>query len=216
MNGPWANPWQPNYYPQGNPNGYVPFQPFVPPPQPYWNRAYAPPDPANYRSKKYPDLNPILAADTTLLRFDVKKKPRTEILASTYYSSRHSPALSKGVKHLRLISKSFPWTIDIVSQGPITCEAVWDALFTGLQEFIADSEWGFIIDDKKKREAVEKAAKKRIEGEQITDKRLRRIDYLGEGTFFKGLEQDQDYHKLRLLPAEQGCPETWIVKLGTQ
>lgn len=170
----------------------------------------------DYRSKKYPDLNPILAADTTLLRFDVRKKPRTEILASTYYSSRHALAISKGVTHLRLISKAFPWTIDIISQGPITCEAVWDALFTGLQELIADSEWGLIVGDKKKREAVEKAAKKRVDAEQITDKRLRRIDILGEATFFKGLEQDEDYHKLRLLPGEAACPDTWVVKLGVQ
>lgn len=149
-----------------------------------------------------------------MLRFDVKKKPRTEILISTYHASRHALAIAKGVTHLRLISKAFPWTIDIVSQGPITCEAVWDALFTGLQELIADSEWGLIVGDKKRRETVEKAAKKRCEAEGIADKRLRRIDYLGDATFFKGLEQEDDFMKARLLPGEQGCPDTWMVKLG--
>jgi len=215
MPGPWLNPWQRNYY-QPNPNPY--FQSYGPSGPGYWDsRAYGPQvEPPNFRSNKYPHLNPILAADTTLLRFDVKKKPRTEILASTYYTNQHSPATDKGVTHLRLISKAFPWTIDIISQVPITCEAVWDALFTGLQEFIADSEWGLIVGDKKRRAAVEKAAKKRMEAEHTTDKRLKRIDYLGDDTLFKGLEQDEDYQKLRLLPGEAPCPDTWIVTLGSQ
>lgn len=150
------------------------------------------------------------------LRFDLRKKPRTEINASTYHSNRHTLVHTKGFTHLRLISKSFPWTIDIVSpQGPITCEAVWDALFAGLQETVVDSEWGLIVGDKKKREAIEKAAKKRIESGQLSDRRLIRVDFLGDGTFFKGLEQDDDYRKLRLLPGEKPFPETWIVKVGT-
>lgn len=168
-----------------------------------------------YLSTKYPKLNPILAADTTLLRFDVKKKPRTEILASTYYSNCHVPATANGVAHLRLISKAFPWAIDIISQTPVTCEAVWDALYSALQEPIADSEWGMIIGMKKQREIVEKAAKKRIEADtRNEDKRMKRIDYLGDVTLFKGLDKDEDYEKLRLPPGEKPCPETWVVKFG--
>lgn len=163
---------------------------------------------------KYPNLNPILAADTTLLRFDTKKKPRTEILAATYYSNRHSPALATSTTHLRLVSKSFPWQIDIVSPTNITCEVVWDAIFAALQEPIADSEWGLIMTLKKPRETIENAVKKRLEMDPGDDKRLKRIDFLGDATYFKGLERDDEYVKARTLPGSQGVPESWIVKLS--
>ncbi|KAF6763290.1 hypothetical protein DFP72DRAFT_875270 [Ephemerocybe angulata] len=167
------------------------------------------------RSSKYPDLNPILAADTTLLRFDIKKRPRSEILASTYYTSRYASAKTAPTYHLRLISKAFPWAIDIHSAANvnITCEAIWDALWGGLQEPIVDSEWGFLIKDKKHREAVEAAVKKRLESEPTGDKRPKRIDYLGDVTLFKGLERDEEYEKLRHLPHSAVVPDTWLVKL---
>jgi hypothetical protein len=171
---------------------------------------------AAYRSASYPNLNPILAADATLLRFDIRKKPRTEILASTYYSERNSPATANGTTRMRLICKAFPWSIDIdvPSRTPVTCEAVWDALFKGLQEDIKDSEWGLIVSDGKRREIVEKAAKKRREEGSAEDKRLKRIDYLGDTTFFKGLYKDEDFEQLRLMPGEKDIPQTWVIKLS--
>jgi hypothetical protein len=165
-------------------------------------------------SKKYPHLNPILAADTTLLRFDIKRRPRSEILTSTYYTSRNVPAKAMPTYHFRLISKTFPWAIDIHSSANvnITCETVWDALYAGLQEPIVDSEWGFLIKDKKMEE-LEKAVKKRLEAEPGGDKRPKRIDYLGDVTLFKGLERDEEYEELRHLPHSHVIPDTWLVKL---
>jgi len=234
---PWGPQW-PGYYQQpAHPHVYIPPQPYGHPPAGYWDQSgwgfpaetVAAPGTrfsysddsygltrwtaAGYRSPRYPNLNPILAADTTLLRFDVKKKPRSEILASTYYSNRHSPATATSVTHMRLISKAFPWTIEIKSPTAITCELVWDALYAALQEHIADSEWGLIIGDKKERGATEKAAKKRAEVD--SDKRLKRIDWLGDATSFKGLEKDDDFEKLRLLPGSEGCSDTWVVLFGS-
>lgn len=58
---------------------------------------------------------------------------------------------------------------------------------------------------------IEKAAYKR---EQMDyDKRLKRVDWLGNGTLFIGLEKDEEYQQLRLLPGAQDCPETWVVRL---
>ena len=96
---------------------------------------------------------------------------------------------------------------------PITCAAVWDALYKALQEDIKDSEWGLIVGDGKHHKVVEKAFKKRTEG---TDggKRMKRIDYLGDATMFKGLYKDDDFEKLRLLPGEKKHSETWVVKFG--
>lgn len=208
-------PWSAPPYPQPHPHVYVPGPQYAN----WWTRPEAyggRPPPAPVRSKQYPNLNPILAADTTLLRFDIKKKPRTEILASTYYSNRSLPARATPVTNMRLISKSFPWTIDIVSPDNITCEVVWDALYSALQQPIVDSEWGFIIRDGKMKETVENAVKKRLTADGGKgDKHYKRIDFLGDETIFKGLEKDDEHEKAMVLPLSQGVTETWVVKLSS-
>jgi hypothetical protein len=165
------------------------------------------------RFSKYPSLNPSLAEDTTLLRFDVKQKPSTTLLASTFYANRHNFALAAPTRHMRLLSKSFPWQIDIMTPTNVTCEDVWESLYAALQQPIVDSEWGFIIKDAKQREAMEAAMKKRIESDSNADKRPKRIDYLGNVTLFKGLGRDDDFVKLRLMPHSPPCAETWVIKL---
>jgi len=207
---PWANPWYDYYRP--DPNAYIPPLSAA---QVYGDpRHLYRPELPRYVSSKYPKLNPLLASDTTRLRFNVKRKPQ-EIEAATYFSHKDVSATEAGVKKLRLISKAFPWTIDIDSPVPVTCEAVWEALYHALQEPIADSEWGLILSIKKQREVVEKAAKKRLEEDRGGEVKLRRIDYLGEATMFKGLDRDDDFEKLRLLPSAKGCPDTWVVSFGT-
>ncbi|GLB37004.1 hypothetical protein LshimejAT787_0400550 [Lyophyllum shimeji] len=179
--------------------------------------------PSPFQSAKYPDLHPLLAVDTARFKFDVRRKPH-EIDAGTWvFSNRHVAATEAGVKRLRIISKAFLWTIDIESPVPVTCEAVWEALYYGLQQPIADSEWGLIVSlgrgngfgSRKQKEVVERAAKKRLEenvGDQV---RLRRVDYLGEATVLKGLEKDEEFAELRLLPGNKRCRDTWIATFGT-
>ena len=241
---PWAAAWQPqpNWYQQPHPHIYIPPQPQFPQPPNYWEDRYTGGWNATaaqqhgelfiqfgnrlesslcssitaegFRSPKYPNLNPILAADTTLLRYDIRTKPRDIILATTYFQSCHTPALAHHCSHIRLISKTFPWTIEVKSNHvSITCELIWDSIYHALQEPLADSEWGMIVTDKETRERVEKSAKKRQEKDQ--DTRLKRIDLLGNTTLFKGLEKDEDYENLRLLPRASNCPETWVVRLSS-
>jgi hypothetical protein len=102
---------------------------------------------------------------------------------------------------MRLISKSFPWTIDIVSQDNIRCEVVWDALYSALQQPIVDSEWGFMIRGYGLRETVENAVKKRLTAGGVKgDKHYKRIDFLGDETIFRGLEKDDELEKAMVLP----------------
>ena len=148
-----------------------------------------------------------------MVRFDVQKNPRNGILANTYHHYGLQPALITGapVTSMRLYSKAFPWTIDIVSERrPITCRDIWDAVYNALQQDIDDSEWGMVVMEKTWREKVEKAAKLRIEEERSSNK-LKRIDLLGEATLFKGLEKDEELEKVRLLPGMDACEETWFV-----
>ncbi|KAJ6521919.1 hypothetical protein DFH09DRAFT_212229 [Mycena vulgaris] len=214
MNAPWANPWQqPAYYQQPHPNAFGPPPPGFPG---YWGQpqaGWAPVNNNGYQSAKYPNLNPILASDSTQVRYDVRKKARNEIAPATYMPVRHLFATASSATHVRLISKSFPWSIDVMSNTPVTCEAVWDALYAALQQHIADSEWGIVVGDKKLRETIEKAAKKRVDSDP--DARLKRIDWLGGNTIFKGLDRMEEFQDQRLLPGSEPCTETWVVKLGS-
>ncbi|KAK0213320.1 hypothetical protein DFS33DRAFT_1370584 [Desarmillaria ectypa] len=171
------------------------------------------PTPWKGRSK-HASLHPILAVDTTLLRYDLRKKAHSSILANAYYTNAQVPATITPVMIMRLVSQDFPWTIDIKSTLPITVEVIWDALHAAMQEDIMDSEWGVIVCDKKLRATVERAAKKRIEAEgKESSKKMKRIDWLGENTCLKGLDRDEGFEKLRLLPGDKDCVDTWVVRI---
>ncbi|KAJ7141425.1 hypothetical protein C8R44DRAFT_659157 [Mycena epipterygia] len=211
---PWGNPWQPPaYYQQPHPNAFGPPQPGFG----YWGQpGWAPPNAnAAYHSSKYPTLNPVLASDTTQVHYDVRKKARNDIAPATYLPNRHLFAVASGATHVRLISKFFPWSIDVMSNTPVTVEAVYDALHAALQQHLADSEWGIVVDNKKLRETIEKAAKKRVESDRDDDSRLKRIDWLGGSAFFRGLDKIEDFQELRLLPGAEPCAETWVVRLAS-
>ncbi|KAG5639031.1 hypothetical protein H0H81_007644 [Sphagnurus paluster] len=213
MNPPaWANPWQ-SYYAPNPAAGYMP-PPHSAPPMYGDPRFYRQDVVPRYGSKKYPKLYHILASDSTRLVYDLRKPPQ-EINGTTYLSSRYVSATETGAKQFRIISKAFPWTIDIDSPVAVTCEAVWEALHYALQEPIVDSEWGLILSIKKQREVIEKAAKKRMDANRADEVKLRRIDYLGEATMFRGLDKDDDFDKARLLPGAKGCTETWVVSFST-
>ena len=164
-------------------------------------------------SSKWQRLNTLLSSGETLVRFDVRKTPREAILSNTYEIYGLQPALITGthVKHIRVYSKTVPWCVEIMAkeQRPITCRDVWEAIHDALQQELDDSEWGMIVRDKKLRETVEKAAKKR------ESTKLKRIDFLGEGTMFKGLEKDEELTKVRLLPGSEACAETWVAIFGS-
>ncbi|KAJ3773019.1 hypothetical protein FB446DRAFT_734620 [Lentinula raphanica] len=204
-----------NPYGYPAPGYYHPQQQYYPPQPPYYAQGYPNPQfppPTPTRSTKYPSLHHILAADSTSLKIDLKQKPRAVITGSTFHTYAEQYAMAMPTYHIRLISKSFPWSIEIKATTPITCEAVWDALHLALQQHIADSEWGLAVGEKKLRETIEKAAKKRAETD--SDKALKRIDWLGESTIFRGLEKIEDFQKMRLLPGVDPCSETWVVKMS--
>ena len=170
------------------------------------------------RSRKYPSLHPILAADTTLARIDVRFHPSTEaaIPNATYYAYRHAHALATQASHIRLISKDFPWSVDIKTTGhPVTCDDVWNALYAALQQPLADSEWGALSHDPSNARKVQKAAKQR-QSEVDKDKNLKRVDWVTDSFIFRGLEKDDDFAKRRLAYVDNECEETWVVKMIAQ
>ncbi|KAK7005846.1 C2H2-type domain-containing protein [Favolaschia claudopus] len=209
---PWGpNPWAPQAFYQQP--GFVPQQTGFPA---YWGQpGWAPQNPTpGFHSTKYPNLNPILASDSTQVRYDVRKKARNEISQAIYVPHRGQFATTPPASHVRLICKAFPWSIEVMSNTPVTVEGVWDAIWAALQQPIVDSEWGIIVSDKKLRETIEKAAKKRSDYDG--EPKFKRIDWLGSSTIFRGLDKMQDFAEQRVLPGvTEPCLETWVIKLGT-
>lgn len=161
----------------------------------------------------------MLAVDTSILRFDLRSDPSG--FASHYPThGREAAVLNlKGPKFIRLMSKDFPWQIDIkpMEGNLLTCFDVWKGLYESLHQPIVDSEWGFIVNEKGALERVETTKKKRQEADKNSPAYPLRIDYLGDMTQFRGLEKDDDYAKKRYLPSHLSakCDENWIVKLTT-
>lgn len=166
-------------------------------------------------TRKPPSLHPILAVDTTQARVDVRFQPSSEsaIPNATRYAYRHAHATVTQASHVRLISKDFPWSVDIKTNGhPVTCDDVWNALHTALQQPLADSEWGALSHDATRAKRVQKAAKQR-QSEVDKDKALKRVDWLADNFVFRGLEKDDDFAKRRLAYVDSECEETWVVKM---
>ncbi|KAG1725425.1 uncharacterized protein EDB91DRAFT_92266 [Suillus paluster] len=211
--GRWPTDWQQGQY---NPHVYIPPS--------YYNQPYYNDQPAGWHTvfdrsrptSKWTALNPILASDMTHVRYDIRKPPREGIMISTWQQISHVPALASPTHEVHIISKAFPWSINIRAPAGsvVTCGAVFDALHAMLQEPIADSEWGIVALDKTRREAIEKAAKARQDKDKDKEKRLKRVDWLGDTPMFKGLEKDEDFEKKRLLPGSAGVAETWVVRFG--
>lgn len=164
-----------------------------------------------------PHLNPALAADTTNIRYDLRKPARDGIMLSTYQQIGLQPVFAEPTYEVRIISKAFPWTCDVRAPtgSMVTCSAIFEGLYAMLQEPIVDSEWGIVVHDKAKKETIEKAAKARCEKDKKgKDAPLKRIDWLGEASAFRGLERDEEFEKKRLLPGSKACKETWVIKFG--
>ena len=148
---------------------------------------------------------------------DVRFQPSSEaaIPNATYIAYRHAHASATQASHVRLISKDFPWSIDIKTNSqPVTCDDVWNALHVALQQPLADSEWGIISYDPSRARKVQKAIKQR-QSEIDKDKGLKRVDWLADSFIFRGLEKDDDFAKRRLAYVDSECEETWVVKMVT-
>jgi len=150
---------------------------------------------------------------------DVRFQPSSEAAISnaTYYAYRHAHATVTQASHVRLISKDFPWSIDIKTNGhPVTCDDVWNALHAALQQPLADSEWGTLSHDPSKAKKVQKAAKQRQSEIDLKEhKGLKRVDWVADSFIFRGLEKDDDFAKRRLAYVDSECEETWVVKMVT-
>lgn len=95
---------------------------------------------------------------------------------------------------------------------------IWDVLYHYLYEPVQPAEWATMVqllhtdEARTWRTAVEEYAERRREQEGASQLVVRRIDWLGRRCVFRGLGKDEEYAKLMLLPGEEECSETWMVK----
>lgn len=72
-----------------------------------------------------------------------------------------------------------------------------------------------MVGDKERAKKIERFGKKRQEAEKDTNKKLKRIDWLGDMCIFRGLEKDEEFAKRRTAYADEPCPETLVVKMSS-
>ncbi|KAL0947824.1 hypothetical protein HGRIS_013892 [Hohenbuehelia grisea] len=177
-------------------------------------------------SEQYPSLNPLLAADVTMKRLDMRKPPVTQPLESRYIHLKEAPALDAAQcaspNTMRLVFRDLPWAV-LVRASPgkrLTCRMVWDQLYLSLQKPVKDSEWGALhcLDegaqcDNARRAAAERGSKSAMLSKKYRQEPIRRVDFLGPICYFAGLERDDEFVKIRTLPGSEPAPDTWVVKM---
>ncbi|EGO00347.1 hypothetical protein SERLA73DRAFT_107415 [Serpula lacrymans var. lacrymans S7.3] len=164
-------------------------------------------------------VHPFLALSAAPIVYDIREPPSTlrfpPLSAHQRHSYRHLavPLTSSSPRHVRIISKEFPWSFELdytrrVDHNCVTCLDVLSALYSALQAPLADHEWG--VADESRRKSMQRARARRIEagGSAL----LQRVDWLGSRAFFGGLRRDDKFAKQRLCPGTVQVTETWLVK----
>lgn len=153
-------------------------------------------------------LNPALAENCTpYYVYDIRHSPQEY---DTYVRYFDSPATRGNARHLRLISKRFPWTISVHPSTLkfVTCSDVWKALYSELQKPLSDAEWA-LADEEARTSFAESAGGRSTRVPQ-------RMDWLGKSYIFLGLDKDDMFADKRLLPGREKCESTWVVKFAAR
>jgi len=169
-----------------------------------------------------PSVHPFLARPTVPVVYDIRFPPSTLRFprSSPYYRYSNSdlvvPLTPSRPRLVRIISKQFPWAFDVdyTERGEsysVTCLDVLTALHDALQETLADHEWG--LADRVRKERMLRARSRRMRAERRLTL-LKRVDWLGSHSLFKGLEKDEIFARGRMCPGTLEVSETWVVKFG--
>ena len=156
-------------------------------------------------------MHTLLDVNSSPLIWDVRQPPTT--LTARRSTSRifgpnalSFPVTSSGSGHIRIISKDFPWSLEI---GPkpraLTASEVLHHLYDLLQKPFDDSVWGAVDDGK--RDVIEQAWKRREDDEN----KMKNVDWLGKRYMFKGIYRDEKFAAKRLTPGGTIVTETWVV-----
>lgn len=154
----------------------------------------------------------LLYVPKTSLVWDVRTEPRELRLSQLASHSAFCPNVlsfpltSSASGHIRILSAYFPWSIEIgPKQRAITAGEVLHALYDLLNKDLEDVVWS-LADDHRRASIVHawKARSDCVSG-------IKRVDFLGRRTGFKGLYRDERFAQKRRRPDMADAPETVLV-----
>ncbi|TDL15868.1 hypothetical protein BD410DRAFT_777654 [Rickenella mellea] len=180
-----------------------------------------------------PQLNPLIAPPpedpqerahlTWNMLFETARAKRSDDSRSLSWSKgRDEPATFPRVTSLRLLCRTFPWTVDIKAHRRelgVTCGDVIDQLCTFLMGHVSGSEYN-ASSNVVKRKVTETYQMNRSATHDVPGGRLgeglKRIDWLGTDTMFEGVEFDPEYVRRRLGFTSRGkdLPCVWVLNCG--
>ncbi|KLO20328.1 hypothetical protein SCHPADRAFT_991716 [Schizopora paradoxa] len=159
-------------------------------------------------------LHALLDSASTSLIWDVRC-PLTTVSSSRSVSKIYGPnalsfpVTSSGAGHILLLSKHFPWSIEIgPKERAITASDVLHELYDHLHKDLDDAVWG--MSDENTKAAIFRAKDTR----DPIDVRLKNVDLLAKRVMFQGLYRDDKFIKQRIQPGCHQVVETWLVELG--
>ena len=146
------------------------------------------------------------------MKFDMRKEPRKSN-KDAYKQHCNYSILGQALRNVRLVCKDFPWPIEIKEEW-VTCGAVWQSVYTALQQPITESEWAMASE--KQRDRIRRAVRHREAESGNNDMKPRRIDWLGDATVFAGLVRDDAFVKQVTMPGRKDSADTWVIQLAAR
>jgi len=172
-------------------------------------------------------------SSTPHIHYDLRDSPHRALVTTNPQLSALSPGhlrasiTNPAVAGIKIISKNFPWEIDVESDrssAPITVEDVITSIHEALDKHIASSEWWIVTDEVRNRVAKQyerncdaSSGSSRHRGEvekpRHRSEGVRRIDWLLDNFVMKGLEKDDAFIQKR-IPDRATRENTWSLVLG--
>lgn len=123
------------------------------------------------------------------------------------------------LQHVRIISRDFPWHIDVDTQRRegITCQKLLRAVHQSLQASLTGAEWEFA--DDRRKEKIRRAWTRRMMAAHMrgldpasVDQRVKRVDWLGSRYLFWGLQNDPEFVEHSWRPGSGHVEHTWVIQ----
>lgn len=137
----------------------------------------------------------------------------------SWFIARAEPATFPRMSGIRIISRAFPWMIDIKSEAAgkaITCRDVLDQLHNYLGTLLSPLEMDDVtLEHRSAMSAAYRASRShQIVSQEYKDSPgMRKIDWLCKTTVFEGIEEDKDYIVDRLSVF---VPGTFVLRCGVK
>lgn len=167
------------------------------------------------------------------LLYDVRDFPEKALVSTRPHpvqlSEAHldAPITSPPTNQIKVISKIFPWEIDVESAAddlPVTVADLINAVHDSLQKHISSSEWWIVTDQAREKVSAQyikncdrssAGNSRRFEIEKPREKSegLRRVDWLLDNIAVMGLEKDDAFVSQRFRDRETRAM-TWLLVTG--